>query len=90
MILNSPLRYPGGKNRLARFVASVCEKNGMEGHYMEPYAGGPSVALYLLLNRYVREIIINDLDRSVYAFWFFCSPPYQKAVQPHQRCPGNS
>ena len=69
MIFNSPLRYPGGKNRLARFIASVCEKNDVTGHYVEPYTGGGSVALYLLFNGYVKEITINDLDRSVYAFW---------------------
>lgn len=66
---NSPLRYPGGKNKLARFIALICEKNDITGHYVEPYAGGASVALHLLLNGYVREITINDLDRSVYAFW---------------------
>lgn len=69
MTFNSPLRYPGGKNKLARFFASICEKNSLTGHYVEPYAGGASVALYLLLNGYVKEITINDLDRSVYAFW---------------------
>ncbi len=65
----SPLRYPGGKNRLAKFVALICEKNNINGHYVEPYAGGASVALYLLINRYVKEITINDLDRGIYAFW---------------------
>ncbi len=66
----SPLRYPGGKNKLAKFVALICEKNNINGHYVEPYAGGASVALYLLLNGYVKEITINDLDRSIYAFWY--------------------
>jgi len=66
----SPLRYPGGKNKLAKFIASICEKNNVTGHYVEPYAGGSSVALYLLFNEYVNEITINDLDRSVYAFWY--------------------
>lgn len=66
----SPLRYPGGKNKLARFVALVCKKNNIYGHYIEPYAGGASVALYLLINGYVKEITINDLDRGIYAFWY--------------------
>lgn len=70
MIFNSPLRYPGGKNKLARFIALICEKNRVTGHYVEPYAGGAAVSLYLLLNGYVKEITINDLDRSVYAFWY--------------------
>ena len=70
MNFNSPLRYPGGKNKLSRFIASICEKNDVTGHYVEPYARGAAVALHLLLNGYVREITINDLDRSVYAFWY--------------------
>ncbi len=69
MIFHSPLRYPGGKNKLAKFVASICEKNDINGHYVEPYAGGASVALYLLMEGYVKEITINDLDRAIYSFW---------------------
>jgi DNA adenine methylase len=69
MIFYSPLRYPGGKNKLAKFIALVCEKNNINGHYVEPYAGGASVALYLLIEGHVKEITINDLDRSIYAFW---------------------
>ena len=65
----SPLRYPGGKNKLAKFVALICEKNNINGHYIEPYAGGASVALFLLFNDYVKEITINDVDKSIYAFW---------------------
>jgi DNA adenine methylase len=66
----SPLRYPGGKNKLAKFIALICEKNNINGHYIEPYAGGASVALYLLMGGYVKEITINDLDRSIFAFWY--------------------
>jgi len=65
----SPLRYPGGKNKLAKFIAKICADNQINGHYVEPYAGGASVALYLLLENKVAEITINDFDRSVYAFW---------------------
>jgi len=66
----SPLRYPGGKNKLAKFVALVCETNKIDGHYVEPYAGGASVALTLLMEDKVNEVTINDLDRSIYAFWY--------------------
>src|SRR3989344_4116894 len=66
----SPLRYPGGKNKLAKFVAKICERNNISGHYVEPYAGGASVALYLLLEGHVREITINDKDQAIYAFWY--------------------
>lgn len=66
----SPLRYPGGKNKLAAFIANLCLENNIKGHYIEPYSGGASVALYLLLEGYVDVITINDKDRSLYAFWF--------------------
>ena len=66
----SPLRYPGGKNKLSKFIASICVKNNINGHYVEPYAGGASVALFLLINGYVKEITINDLDKAIYSFWY--------------------
>ena len=65
----SPLRYPGGKRKLASFIASVCRVHNIDGHYVEPYAGGAAVGLELLFTDQVKEITINDLDRSVYAFW---------------------
>lgn len=66
----SPLRYPGGKGKLANYVASILEMNGLEGgHYAEPFAGGAAVALELLFSERVKHIHINDLDWSVFAFW---------------------
>lgn len=66
----SPLRYPGGKGKLARFVAEVVRLNRLQdGLYVEPYAGGAAVACELLLTGMVRRIHINDLSRPVYAFW---------------------
>ena len=65
----SPLRYPGGKNKLAKFIAKICVDNKINSHYIEPYAGGASVALYLLLENKVEKITINDYNRSIYAFW---------------------
>jgi len=66
----SPLRYPGGKAKLAPFVSLLFEANGLcDGWYAEPYAGGAGVALSLLFGDYASRIVINDLDRSVYSFW---------------------
>ena len=66
----SPLRYPGGKNRLSKFISEICVNNNISGHYIEPYAGGASVALHLLMEKKVKEITINDYDKSIYAFWY--------------------
>lgn len=66
----SPLRYPGGKRKLANFMALLYRTNGLlDGEYAEVYAGGAAVALTLLYGEYASRIHINDLDRGVYAFW---------------------
>jgi len=66
----SPLRYPGGKNKLSKFISQVCIKNDIKGEYIEPYAGGAAVALFLLMEGYVSSITINDFDRSIFALWY--------------------
>src|ERR1043165_4723732 len=66
----SPLRYPGGKGRLAPFVQLLFEQNKlMDGYYVEPYAGGAGVGLSLLLMEYASRIYINDISKPVHAFW---------------------
>lgn len=68
--LISPLRYPGGKGKMAGVFKRIIEENDLlDGTYVEPFVGGGSVALSLLLNDYVSRIVINDKDRSIYAFW---------------------
>lgn len=67
---HSPLRYPGGKTKLTEYVKALFRHNRlMGGHYVEPYAGGASVALELVVQEFVEKAHINDLDRSVWAFW---------------------
>ena len=66
----SPLRYPGGKGRLSRFVAALITQQPTPAvRYVEPFAGGAGVALSLLYQEYVDEVVLNDLDRGVAAFW---------------------
>lgn len=66
----SPLRYPGGKNCIFPFISSLFYENQLiGGQYAEPYAGGSGLALRLLFEGYVEHIHINDLDKSIYAFW---------------------
>ena len=67
----SPLRYPGGKNKLSSYVQQLIKYNNLEKcTYIEPYTGGGAVALRLLFDGIVDNIIINDFDRSIYAFWY--------------------
>jgi DNA adenine methylase len=66
----TPLRYPGGKGKLAAFVKSIIAENELlDGEYVEPYAGGAAIALELLFHEYVARIHINDVSRPVYSFW---------------------
>jgi len=66
----SPLRYPGGKGKLSGFFQELVKANKLEnGIYVEAFAGGAAVAMGLLLDGMVRKVVINDLDRSVWAFW---------------------
>lgn len=66
----SPLRYPGGKLKVVGYIKRLMEANDLcGGTYIEPYAGGASVALSLLFGKYAGRIKINDKDRSIFAFW---------------------
>jgi DNA adenine methylase len=67
----TPLRYPGGKGKLAAFVKRVISVNRLQdGVYVEPYAGGAAVALELLFHDYVSHVHINDISRPVHSFWY--------------------
>ncbi|KEI15470.1 DNA adenine methylase [Clostridium haemolyticum] len=67
----SPLRYPGGKSRLSKYVEELIDLKKLNNStYVEPFCGGAAVALYLLINGHVQNIIINDYDKSIYAFWY--------------------
>lgn len=67
----SPLRYPGGKRRLVEFMKSIIDLNNLKGGtYIEPFSGGAAIALALAIDGYMKRIVINDYDRSIYAFWY--------------------
>jgi DNA adenine methylase len=71
MYFNSPLRYPGGKSKLSRYIRDIIDKNKLnDGVYIEPFAGGAGLALNLLYNEYVSKIILNDLSKPIYSFWY--------------------
>lgn len=67
---SSPLRYPGGKQVLTRVLATLIKLNQREGCvYAEAHAGGCGAGLSLLFSERVSRLLINDADRSIYAFW---------------------
>lgn len=67
----TPLRYPGGKQKITPFIREVLETNDLTGgHYVEPYAGGAGVAIELLLCGEVSKIHLNDSCKRIYAIWW--------------------
>lgn len=64
----SPLRYPGGKYKLYKYVEALVKENGCTT-YIEPFCGGTAIALELLFNGVVKKVIINDFDYTIYCFW---------------------
>ncbi len=66
----SPLRYPGSKRRLAGFIRKTLEINDFRPKlYIEPFIGGASVALQLLVDDVVDQVILIDIDPLIAHFW---------------------
>ncbi len=69
--LKTPLRYPGGKSKLKNYTMDLIELNNFNGcTYIEAFAGGAGLAMELLFNETVGRVILNDIDRSIYALWY--------------------
>lgn len=78
----SPLRYPGGKAKLADFLIQVLKDLNLRNPvYVEPYAGGAGAALRLLFEGYVESILINDLDPRIRCFWYAVTTHTDKFIQ---------
>jgi len=68
--ITSPLRYPGGKKKLAETIAGFIEANDLEGcSFYEPYAGGASVSIHLLWHEIVSKATLVERDPLLFAFW---------------------
>lgn len=66
----TPLRYPGGKQRLWPFIDEILTANDLNSaDYVEPFAGGAGVAMELLLRGRVKRVHLNDSCLGVYSFW---------------------
>jgi len=66
----SPLRYPGGKAKLAPFFERVIRQQTVRPkHYAEPFAGGAGAALRLLVDGVVTSIHLNDINPGIASFW---------------------
>lgn len=73
-IIDSPLRYPGGKTKLYKMISNIISNNKKAKRciYMEPFAGGAGLALRLLFRGDVDYLVLNDIDYGIYCFWKSC------------------
>ena len=84
----SPLRYPGGKSKIAPLIRLIMEKaDESRDIYIEPFAGGAGVALSLLIEGTVDQIVINDYDKAVYSFWRALKESPQELIRLIERTP---
>lgn len=66
----TPLRYPGGKTKIADIAEKMIRKNfSTDCTYVEPFAGGAGSSMSLLMRGIVKRVVLNDSDSSIYAFW---------------------
>ena len=66
----TPFRYPGGKSKIAPMVRKTIKVNNIKNViFCEPFAGWAGVAIDLLMNSFVDEIILNDFDIAIYSVW---------------------
>jgi DNA adenine methylase len=63
----SPLRYPGGKQRVIKYLKECFPKEYKE--YREPFLGGGSVFLEVKSQQKCDKFWVNDLNKEVYFFW---------------------
>lgn len=86
----SPLRYPGGKGKISKFMKQFVKENFDKlPVYVEPYAGGSELALTLLIEGYVKQIWINDKDKGIYYFWDSILNHTEQFIQKIEKTPIN-
>ncbi len=65
----SPLRYPGGKSWLTEHIDSWLRQSGAVDHFVEPFAGGANVGLYVLATGLVERLTLVEKDPVLIEFW---------------------
>jgi len=69
-IVRSPLRYPGSKQKFTHAFMQILNKNEVKPElFIEPFAGGASLSLFLLQNNIVNKIGLIEQDPLVASFW---------------------
>jgi len=66
-LIKTPLRYPGGKSRVAELLVDLMPDFK---EYREPFLGGGSVFLTAKQKRPDAKFWVNDLYYDLYCFWY--------------------
>ncbi|MGC6586155.1 DNA adenine methylase [Paenibacillus sp. Dod16] len=65
----SPLRYPGGKSKIADQLLLAMRPEQLDT-LISVYAGGASVELALLDAKQINNLVLNDLDFGIYSLYY--------------------
>lgn len=68
--VKSPLRYPGGKSKALKQILPIIQEEFDE--FREPMVGGGSVFFALAQLWPEKKFWINDINRDLYLFWYYC------------------
>lgn len=67
MKIKSPLRYPGGKSKVVKYIVEHIKKDFEE--FREPFVGGGSVFFYLKQKYPEKKFWINDIYENLFLFY---------------------
>lgn len=67
MKIKSPLRYPGGKSKVVKYIVEHIKKDFEE--FREPFVGGGSVFFYLKQEYPEKKFWINDIYENLFLFY---------------------
>ena len=67
MNIKSPLRYPGGKSKVVKYIVEHIKKDFEE--FREPFVGGGSVFFYLKQKYPNKKFWINDIYENLFLFY---------------------
>jgi DNA adenine methylase len=74
-IIKSPLRYPGGKQKLAAQLVSMFPAKAVE--LRDPMVGGGSVVLAATQRNFAQCYWMNDISQELMSFWQVVQEPAQ-------------
>ena len=85
-MINTPLRYPGGKSKALKKILPLIPKFS---EFREPFVGGASVFLALRQLKPNKKYWINDLNEDLYHFWINLRDKPKQLIQGIQKIKNN-